>query len=243
MSSTELALVEPGKFLALTQDPGEIEAIIQENLGGQELGEFDLPRVKVPAGGATTWEIPSLGGSEASKELTGVVVHFKLTRAYWPNGDPDGSPPVCRSNDSIVGIGSPGGDCRTCPLAQFGSAPDGNGQACSQKEIWFMLREGGFLPIVVALPAMSLKAAKQYRVGELGSAGLRLPTVVTKLTLVGDKNSAGQSYSRAVPQFAGALSPEEAAKSAAYAAALRPLFDSAAAAINAETAAGQADEA
>lgn len=238
MTSTDIARTT-GTYLALQQDPHEIQQIIAENLGGQEVGEFDLPRVKVPGSGGTTWELPAIGVTppESTRELTGVVVHFKLTRAYWKPSDEMGGPPACRSHDSLVGVGDPGGQCKTCPLAQYGTATDdqGNpapGQACSQKEIWFMLREGGFLPIVIALPATSLKAAKAYRVGQLGSAGIRLPTVVTKLELVADKNAAGKPYSRAVPSVAGTLDPEDAEKAIAYAQALRPTFDAAAEAIN-----------
>src|SRR4051794_22747688 len=136
---TELARIEPGGYVALAEDPGEIQAIIQENLGGQEIGEFDLPRVKVPAGGGRTWEIPSLGGFDSEPILSGIVVHFKLTRAYGPTRDTSNSPPACRSENGIVGIGDPGGHCKTCPLAQFGTAIDdqGNpapGQACNAKE-------------------------------------------------------------------------------------------------------------
>lgn len=234
MSSTELARIEPGSFLALNQEPAEIAEIIRENLGGQEIGEFDLPRVKIPAGGGTTWEIPTLGGTDAAKTLSGVIVHFKLTRAYWPETAQMGGPPQCRSNDQKTGVGTPGGDCGTCPLAEFGSGKNDNGQACSAKEIWFLLREVGLLPMVLALPATSLKAAKQYRVGQLGSAGVRLATVKTDITLVPDTNASGERFSRAVPVLGGMLDPDEAKAALEYSAAMRPLFDSAAEAINAE---------
>lgn len=239
MASTDIARVEPGGYLALTQPPKEIEAIIAENLGGQEITEFDLPRVKVPSGGGSVWEIPTLTGIEPEKVLSGIVVHFKLTRAYWSPEADTGTPPTCRSNDGIVGIGEPGGHCKTCPLAEFGTAVDDSGQpapgqACNAKEIWFMLRPGGFLPIVVALPATSLKAAKAYRVGTLGSAGMRLPSVVTDIGLVADKNAKGDNYSKAVPTVGGVLTPEEAQRAQEYARALRPIFDAAAQAMAAE---------
>lgn len=239
MPSTELATIPAGGYLALSQDPAEIEAIIAENLGGQEITEFDLPRVKVPSGGGKTWEVPSLGGIEPATTLEGIVVHFKLTRAYWPAKQDSGTPPACRSDNGIVGIGDPGGHCKTCPLAQFGTALDdagdpAPGQACNAKEIWFMLRPGSFLPIVVALPATSLKAAKQYRVGTLGSAGMRLPSVVTQIALEGDKNAKGDSFSKAVPSVAGILEAGEIKRATEYATALRPIFDAAAEAINVE---------
>jgi hypothetical protein len=239
MPSTELARIEPGSYLALRDDPAEIQAIIEENLGGQDVGEFDLPRIKVPSGGGSVWEVPTLGGIEPQKTLTGIVVYFKSTRAYWTREQDGNEPPACRSDNAIIGIGEPGGPCKTCPLAQFGTAIDdeGNaapGQACNQKELWFMLLPGSFLPVVVALPATSLKAAKQYRVGMLGSAGLRLPSVVTSLALESDKNGKGKAYSKAIPSVAGMLEPAEVERAVEYASSLRPIFDSAVAAINNE---------
>lgn len=239
MPSTEVARIEPGGYLALSEDPQEIEAIINENLGGQAITEFDLPRVKVPSGGATTWEIPSLMGIDSERTLSGVVVHFKLTRAYWPADADSGTPPACRSNDGINGIGDPGGACGTCPNAEFGSAVDDQGrpapgQACNAKEIWFMLRPGSYLPIVVALPATSLKAAKAYRVGQLGSAGVRLPSVVTSITLEVAKNGKGDPYAIARPNVAGMLDKDEAQAAVAYAKQMKPIFDAAAAAVAAE---------
>ena len=238
-TSTALAVVEPGGYLALQQTPDEVAEIIADNLGGQDLTEMDLARVKVPSGGATTWEVPSLGGMEPSKTIQGIVVHFKLTRAYWSPDSETGTPPTCRSADAIVGIGTPGGACKTCPLAEYGTALDdkGNpapGQACNAKEIWFMLRPGSYLPIVVSLPATSLKPAKAYRVGQLASAGIRLPSVVTEITLRAERNSKGDSYAIVEPKVAGMLDPEEAQRALAYAAQMRPMFDAAAAAINAE---------
>lgn len=239
MASTDIVRVEPGGYLALAEDPAEIEAIIQENLGGQEVTEFDLPRIKVPSGGGTTWEIPSLMGIESERVLQGIVVHFKLTRAYWTPEQDSGTPPTCRSNDGITGVGEPGGPCGTCPLAVFGTALDDSGkpapgQACNAKEIWFMLRPGSYLPVVVALPATSLRGAKQYRVGQLGSAGVRLPSVVTAITLETMRNGKGDQYSIAKPNVAGMLEPDEAAAAVKYARKLRPIFDAAAAAMAAE---------
>lgn len=231
MSSTEIAKIEAGKFLALN-NPEFVEANLAD---GEEVDEFSLPRVKIPAGGGVTWEIPTLNGIEPAKTLEGIVVHFKLTRAYWPDKDLTGSPPQCKSNDARVGIGDPGGSCKTCPLAQFGSAIEGDGQACSQKEIWFLLRPESFLPVVLALPATSLRPAKDYRFGQLGSAGVRLSSVVTKITLQGGQtDSRGNKYSIAVPQLGGMLEPQEADQAQAYASAMRGTFDSVADAVNQE---------
>jgi hypothetical protein len=190
MATTDLATIQPGGFLALTHSTGEIQAIIGDNLAGQDVGEFDLPRVTMPAGGGTRWEIPGLAGTESSETLTGILVYTRQTRAYWPSKDVTGDPPQCASRDGQVGIGDPGGECRTCPHAQFGS--DGQrGQACKQQSQWFLLRADSFLPVVLGLPPTSLKAAKQYMLA-LAGAGIRYFEVVTDIGLERDQNLDGQ---------------------------------------------------
>ena len=54
-------------------------------------------------------------------------------RLLFRNMD-EGGGILCRSNDMKTGEGEPGGDCRKCPLAKFGSARDGEGKgtACSE---------------------------------------------------------------------------------------------------------------
>jgi hypothetical protein len=173
------------------------------------------------------------------RELEGIVVYFKLTRAYWDPKAASGTPPACRSHDAVIGIGDPGGQCRTCPLSQFGTAFDdkGNpapGQACNAKEVWFMLRPESFLPIVIALPATSLKGAKAYRFGQLGSAGVQLSSVMTSIKLEVDTSGTGNKYSRAVPTLAGILTQEEAQAARDYALSMRNTFEAAAAAVTAD---------
>jgi len=150
MPSTNIATSDAGAYLALNHSTDEIQAIVADNLAGQQIGEFDLPRVAIPAGGGTRWEVPGPGGSEALDEISGILVFVKQTRAYWKNDDVTGDPPDCSSPDGRIGHGSPGGECATCPMAQFGS--DGKrGQACKQQAVWFLLREDSFLPLVVGL--------------------------------------------------------------------------------------------
>lgn len=241
MASTEIATIEPGGYLALNHDIGDIQAIVADNLAGQDVGEFDLPRVGMPAGGATVWQVPTLGGPQNVEELSGILVYTKQTRSYWSNDQDTGEPPLCSSPDSIIGVGTPGGDCRTCPLSQFGSKindktgePD-KGQACTQRAVWFLLREEGFLPIVVSLSPTSLKAAKQYMLA-LAGAGIRFNEVVTTIGLEQDRNAGGDKYSRAVPTLGAKLDPETATRARAYADLLKPIFDRTAQAVTTESA-------
>jgi hypothetical protein len=219
--STELATIDGAGFLALNKTSQEIAEILQDSLAGQDVGEFDLPRITIPAGGGRTWEVPTFGGVESTQVLDGILVYSKRTRAYWPDKETSGEPPACRSNDALTGVGKPGGDCRSCPLGNF---TDGEPPACKEKEVWFLLRDGSLLPIVLSLPATSLKAAKRYRI-QLASAGISPRAVVTEISLEPDKNPDGQAYSRAVLKVGAILDPKAAEQARAYADLLRPIFD------------------
>lgn len=228
MASTELTIIDPGKYLALNS-AAEIAEIIEENLGGDQIQVNDLPRVKIPTGGSKTWAIETALGTESVKELDGVLIKFEGIRGYWKSKKVTGSPPDCSSDDLRVGVGSPGGACRACPLAQFGSAPpaegedEGRGQACKQREVWFLLRENDLLPLALSLPPTSLKAARQYRTN-LTSANVRLTGVVTRVTLDAKDGPEGP-YGVIVPVVHGALSDDDAERARTYAQKMREMLD------------------
>jgi len=218
MTTTSITMYDPeqhGAFLALERSTSEI-----------------------PAGGATVWQVPGLAGLQNLEELSGILVYTKQTRSYWSPDQDTGSPPLCSSPDAIVGVGTPGGDCRTCPLSQYGTkvsekGEQGGGQACTQRAVWFLLRGEGFLPIVISLAPTSLKVAKQYML-DLAGAGIRYNEVVTTIGLEAERNAGGDKYSRAVPRLGAKLDPEMASKARAYADILRPIFDRAATAVTTE---------
>jgi hypothetical protein len=211
-------------YVALSRSPAEVHDIIAANLGGQPLSPFDLPRVRIPGSGGTTWEIPSLEGDRPAQTIEGIVIHFKLIRSYWP-GDFQGSqPPQCSSPDNRIGIGDPGGLCEECPFSQFGSDKSGRGQACKQMEQWFVIVEDSLLPLVLTLPPKSLASARKYRLN-LTNSMLQLNQVVTRLTLATDTNADGIKYAYAVPRLAERLNPNEADRARAYAESIREVLD------------------
>lgn len=245
--STALAVITPGGYLALNhaqEEMVEMLDVLAENLGGESLTARDLPRLGIPSGGGTSWEIPDANGELVpSRTLTGIIVHFERTHSYWPPSQDTGTPPVCMSVGPVnraVGVGDPGGPCKTCPHNQFGSkirddGTEAGGKACTERENWFLLVEDRPLPIVLSMAPTSLKAAKAYRVDTLGSIGKRLSSVVTSITLANDTDDRGNKYSYIVPKIAGNLDPAEAQKAREYALMMRPVFAAAADAIAAET--------
>lgn len=239
-TSTALAMYDPdehGEYLALSKPTSEISEIVAENLTGQDVGEFDLRRVGMPAGGITQWQVPTLAGIKAEETLEGIIVFTKQTRSYWAPEQKTGERPKCSSVNGLQGVGDPGGDCKTCPYAQFGSKinpkdpkAETRAQACTARAVWFLLRPDAFLPIVVSLSPASLQAAKQYML-DLSGAGLRYSEVLTSLRLEADSNPDGERYARAIPMMAATLDEDTAEKARSYKAILEPILEQAAAAI------------
>lgn len=224
------AVAKRGDFAVLNLERDQIQEIIATNLGGQGLTPFDLDRIRIPGAGSTTWVIPGLEGETESKEIVGVIIHHKPPRGYWKEKfGGQKNPPDCRSEDGISGIGNPGGLCRKCPMAQYGTAVDqagkpAKGQACKEMRFLFMVRETDILPILVCLPPTSLQAVNKYLM-RLTSQMVPYYGVVTRLTLEKTKSSSGIDYARVVPAMVGKLNDEQLAKMKTMVVGMRAVFD------------------
>ena len=117
MSKEQTALVKASEYHLFSSDVSELDKTFAVNLGGDQINASDLDRVKVPSGGALSFEIPDVNepdGVSTSKTIEGVIVAHKSVRAYWSKSldEGDGSqPPDCYSDDAVSGIGEPGGKC------------------------------------------------------------------------------------------------------------------------------------
>lgn len=235
MATTDIVRIADGadspyELMRITQ--AEIQELVGEALApGETLGLGDLTRIKVPAGGSTTWAIPDpLAGTEVeTKEITGIILRADTRRGYWKDAyDGSNDPPDCGSDDGVTGVPNdesehpgPGGACADCPFNEFGSAENGIGKACKESRLLFVLTEDSILPVVIGVPPASLAPLKAYRVGLLRTKR-KLAGVVTKLTLEKAENAGGIKYGRIIPAMAAELEPEAAAKVAAYAEILAP---------------------
>lgn len=220
---TAIELADTG-YLVLQKDSNIVE-IVEENLGSEGVSSYDLDRVKIPAGGATAFEVPTLEGEESVKEIEGIIIFWKTARAYWPekfNGE--NNPPQCSSVDGEVGQGTPGGYCSKCPLAQFGSAENGKGQACKQMRQLFIVRENDILPLVLTLPPTSIKPVKQYFM-RLASKGIKYTHAVTRITLEKAKSGEGITYSKAAFALVKQLEPAVCTKIDAFVESIRPMLE------------------
>ena len=219
------ALATVASYAVLQADQGALGEMLATNVGPGGLSVFDLDTVKTPAGGGTTFTVPSVDGEEEAKELRGVLVGFKDMRSYWRTGFDEsggGTPPDCSSQDMVHGEGDPGGECARCPYSKFGTA--GRAQACQQRRLLFLVREGDLLPIVVSVSPASLKPVRQFFL-RLASHGVPYYGVLASLTLAKDKNRDGIAYSKITIAMAGRLSSEEAARMRSYSEALRPAIE------------------
>ena len=85
-------------------------------------------RVKIPSGGGVMFEIPGENPEEPDtvKTFSAVILYQHSLNAYYQSEYQGGSnPPDCGSFDGHHGEGTPGGDCGTCPLNQYGSGKNG----------------------------------------------------------------------------------------------------------------------
>jgi len=227
MAKEETALIEAPKFEIF--EPGFSTEVIQENIG-DTISPSDLDRIKVPSGGMTMWEVPTLEGHENVKEIEGIIVYWKDVRAFWAKEyDGESVPPDCFADDNKNGTGDPGGSCAECPHAQYGTAKggEGAGQACKLMRLLFMVGKEDMLPFVVGVPPTSIKPMKQYFL-RLATKKTAYHGVVTKLALAKDKNAKGVEYSKIVPAVGEILPPEQRQSSKEYSHNIRPVLDAAA---------------
>lgn len=203
--NTEIAVTNNG--FASLDTMSALNEVIGEEFAGLD---FQLDRVKLPAGGGTAFEVPAEDGegTDMVKEITGVILHNHPAYAFYRDKYAGGSnPPDCGSFDGVRGCGNPGGSCKTCPYNQFGSG-DGKSKACKNKRILYVLREGELFPITITLPTGSLMTFTKYVKAQL-SKGRRLNQVVTKISLRKAVNAGGIAYSQAVFSFERPLSADE----------------------------------
>ena len=213
----KLAKNETFQLLAATPEKiDEMKELIAEVPESDGMTPFDLPELKVPSGGGTSWEVTTAAGEESVKVLRGIILVANKVRQYYAGEfTGEGVPPHCSSQDGVTGHGSPGGQCAECPLAQWGSAKNG-AQACAERRHMLMLTPDSILPSFLNLPPTSLKAFRKYRTLLLGQS-LPISGVITEMTLTKAKNATGIEYSQVNFSSGGVLSPEERARAKEFA--------------------------
>jgi hypothetical protein len=221
-------VADTSTFVVTTLPMEAVQELADENLGGQELGQFDLPRVKIPAGESVAFQVFTVGRPRSQDEFSGIIIHKQAQRVFWKKAysGSGGQPPDCSSVDAVFGQGDPGGPCKTCPMSKYGTARGKNGeelrgQACKEVLVLYILTPGSLLPYVLILPPTSLGNSKQYFT-DLMSMGQLYYGVLTKFSLKTEKNQDGTSYAQAVLLPDGRLADEVIPKIKAIRDSVRP---------------------
>lgn len=215
-------IVKSEAYAVMETSSESLRELVEANLQDRTLTPFDLNRATMPIGGATSWEVPTLEGTDSVKAIQGVLIYHKDTRAFWMSDEMDGSQPDCRSDDGVEGYGKREDDeledyrkCKVCPKSQWGSATNGGkGQACTLKKALFILQPKTLLPLVVFIPPTSLSVMNRWLLnmvnyGEL-FYGVEIAIELEKIS------GNGVQYSRIDPKVVRKLEAEELAKVTAY---------------------------
>jgi hypothetical protein len=168
-------------------EPADVLALFDERLESGGFNILDLPRIRVPSGGAQAFRYDTAAGEETAKKLEGIIVAWRPSRLFWKSRAAGKKPPDCTSINGFIGKGDPGGLCADCPNARFGTSlkPDGSmgaGQACKDVRQVLFLMEGELLPHLLSIPPTSVKAFGHYAL-TLMSARAHDWGGITELTL------------------------------------------------------------
>jgi hypothetical protein len=205
--SNEMTIMENNGYMAAAID---LRDLFSEEMEGLR-PSFD--RIKIPAGGGISYEVPGDDPSnpDSVKEFKAVILyHHPIHSFYLDKFTGGNNPPDCGSMDGKIGVDAMTGECKncaTCPHAKFGSGENG-GMACKQKRRVYLLREGEILPVILTVPTGSLKEFTKY-VTRLLQKGKKTNSVVTKFTLKKVQNSTGITFSQVVCSVDRALTVEE----------------------------------
>ena len=227
---TALAKPLEAQYMALS-NPQAFDALkitLAETLG-DDLAPFDFDELKIPSGGSLSWNIPDIDGTRTSETVQGVLIYVQAAREYYAEAfTGESQPPTCFSPDNRIGYGEPGGLCKDCPFAKFGSGTNAAGQptksqACSERKHLLFLPEDSLIPYFINLPPTSVGNLNKYNL-RMGGKGIVWSSVVTEIGLEQDKSGGGITYSKATFKMVGLLDPEQAAQSRRYVETFSELF-------------------
>lgn len=193
------------KQFAIIANKDLINASLTDDVAGLNLS---FPKVKVPSGGSTAFEIDAGDGDpELIKELRCVIIvnhpAYSLFKEAYTG---ESKLPDCYSSDGI--IGTSGVECAKCPYNKFGE----NGtKQCKNKRALYLVFENQLFPSVLLLPTGSLQNFTKYAQANLFKQR-KLSQVVTKITLKKATNKTGIVYSQAVFTFERSLTDDEKQK-------------------------------
>lgn len=164
--------------------------------------QMSFRRVKIPAGGSLQFEVPSDDPDRPgyTDYLEGVILYNHASNAYWPEGSEfdDNTPPLCQAVFGNIGYGEPGGLCADCMLNQFGSVSKGNGKACKNMRVLYLLQSGEFMPIELSLPPTSIRPFNDF---VSGACLARKRAIFGSVVRIGLRRESSNGFTYSVATF------------------------------------------
>lgn len=195
--------------------PAEVKADMLEDMGiDEEFTRFSLPKLKVPSGGGSFWQIP--GGTPA-ETVRGIILAKKAVKTFYIDPDAGNVPPDCKSEDGKRGVGIHRTDqekasayaCVKCQYNKFGTdCKGGKGKACKDRLILAILTQDGIIPMMLNVPPTSLKKMNEFVMGVLNKHATPMHNIVVDFSLEETTNGK-QTFSVVNPKFVS-LVPAEA---------------------------------
>lgn len=220
------AVLDLARVPVLIRDLTEAKDVVKTNLGNRRLTARDLDKIRIPTGGNTTWQRPTLFGMQAQETIPAVIIGVGTPRTLWLTefGKGDGAPPDCRSEDGVYGDGLYGrggereteggragfrkledgrsiplaGECITCPMNKWPA----RGEA-SRKKPCAELRNLFILPLDedMVLPQVIICPPGSLQVVDdflirLSGRGLPMYALALNIGLQQASNKAGIKYAQ-----------------------------------------------
>jgi hypothetical protein len=228
----------------LTQDLSGVQEVVKTNLGNRRLTSRDLDKIRIPTGGNTTWQRPTLFGLQAQETIPAVIIGVGTPRVLWLTefGKSDGMPPDCRSEDGVYGdglygrggpneaeggrTGSKAGECITCPMNRWPARGEANRKKpCAELRNLFILPldEEMVLPQVIICPPGSLQAVDEFLI-RLSGRALPMYGLSVNIGLQQSVNKGGIKYAQIKLSALQPMDADGRARARAYHEMLTPFF-------------------
>lgn len=237
MTSTDVAV--PGTTAVAAPGTRDLAELYREEMGvGGDIAGTSFDRVKHPAGGAISWEIPGANPEqpEVVQEIVGIVLddHFQSSLWLKDEDDAENTPPdatwlevepgvvIAQINDDARNAGAQD-DLSADPFNAWGSGRGGRGKAAKQTYRLYVLRDGAVMPVVFTVPPSSFKAWTDFKRYVLSTRKRLIPEVAVRMTLKRQENPDGKPYATIVFGIAEELQPDVAAEMVARREEIRPL--------------------
>lgn len=228
--STDLAVVDTSRFLALQEGGAVAEALAANAATGESFNDL-LTRVKMPSGGTTQFIVPTISGEEMHKSITGILAGYVCRGVIWPSETPvQGAQPAFVTFDLQTAEAKGGATEELLQLADpyilrdgrydwqkmtgdrapfgWGTSKNGKGKRAKEQRVLFLLTDIDPMPLVVSCGPGSLKNVRTF-MSNLGKAGVPHYRAVVKLTLEKATATSGEPFAKVVLTLDGTLTSEE----------------------------------